>query len=102
LVSAVVVSVAAVVVSVAAADCSVVDVALEQAARADPRRTKTRMMGAVFLFMIFSFFPISGWYDENGLVKHFIMVWFIALILDLAPVKMPKINCELPERIPLG
>jgi hypothetical protein len=76
-----------------------VDVAVEQAARADPRRTRTRTMSVAFLFMIFPFSPVFGWYDENGLVARFIMVWFIALILKWVPVNRLRRNCELPERI---
>jgi hypothetical protein len=49
-----------------------------------------RMMRVVFLFMIFPFFPVFGWYDENGLVERFIMVWFIALIVERVPVKRLK------------
>jgi hypothetical protein len=48
------------------------------------------MMSVLFLFMVFSFFPILGWHDENGLAKRFIMVWFIALIVEWVPVKRLK------------
>jgi hypothetical protein len=93
--------VSVVTVSVATADGSVVDATLEQAARADARRTRTRVRSVVFLFMIFPFFPISGWYGENGLVERLTMVWFIVLIIEWVPVKRLKRNCELPERIPI-